>query len=210
MKMKRILAIILVLAPLQMTAATSRGSHQEEGSQNIPQHQIMISSNLLSWAALGTLNLRTDYSIGSHWSLTASANWNPWTFGSGSDRQFQARQLSPALGARWWQKHPYKGLYTGAEALWSIYNIALPKIDGSPVIDGRSAEGMCAGGAIICGYTIPLGEGRWTLSLGGSWWGGWRSDTIYEKARCGRKLETREGFSQGLREITVSIGYKIH
>ena len=52
-----------------------------------------ISTDILGYAKLGTLNLDASYAVSRRWSLTAGMRYNPFTFARGTEKQFQAAVL---------------------------------------------------------------------------------------------------------------------
>ena len=55
--------------------------------------KVSVSTNVLGYAALGTMNAEVSYSLARRWSLTAGAVYNPFTYRKrDSERQFQIRQ----------------------------------------------------------------------------------------------------------------------
>ena len=69
-----------------------------------------VSTNVLGYAQLGTMNVDVSYALSRRWSLTAGARYNPFTFhGGDASRQFQLRQQSYALGVRLWPWHIWSG-----------------------------------------------------------------------------------------------------
>ena len=46
-----------------------------------------LSMNLLECARLGTLNIDASYAIDRHWSLTAGARYNPFTYHKGDSEK---------------------------------------------------------------------------------------------------------------------------
>ena len=78
--MKRLLFIVTILlyAPLMTKADPGRFS---------------VSTNILDYARLGTVNVDASYGLSRHWSILAGARYNPFTFNEGDpERQFQYRQ----------------------------------------------------------------------------------------------------------------------
>ena len=59
--------IILVLVLLSW--------HVNSGAQ-----KVSLSTNLLDYAALGTMNVDVSYAFSRHWSATAGVRYNPFTF----------------------------------------------------------------------------------------------------------------------------------
>ena len=93
-------------------------------ANDISARRFSISTNLLDYARLGTLNLEASYAASRYWSVTASARCNPFTFYKGdSERQFQYRQQSYAVGARWWLWHAWSGWWFSGKARYQEYNV---------------------------------------------------------------------------------------
>ena len=58
-----------------------------------------VATDILDYAALGTLNVDGSYAFSRHFSAVAGVRYNPFTYNSGEpDRQFQHRQFSLADG----------------------------------------------------------------------------------------------------------------
>ena len=81
--MKRFLLAALLLAAIGGNAAAQR---------------ISVSSNLMDWLLLGTLNARGEFAVAQHWSAGTVLKYNPWTFRAGHpDTQMQLRPLSRGI-----------------------------------------------------------------------------------------------------------------
>ena len=82
-----------------------------------------VSTNVLDYACLGTLNADVSYSLSRRWSVTAGARYNPFTFRKGDpDRQFQMRQQSYCIGARLWPWHTWSGWWFAGKLRYQEYN----------------------------------------------------------------------------------------
>ena len=75
----------------------------------VEAQRFSLSTNLLDYACLGTMNIEGAYSVSRRWSLTIGADYNPFTFKAGQPEQFQLRQRSCSLGARVWPSHIWSG-----------------------------------------------------------------------------------------------------
>ena len=85
-------------------------------SEPLSAGKFSLSTDLLGYAALGTLNLDGSYAVSRRWSLTAGARYNPFTFRKGEpQKQFQYRQQSYYLGARLWPWHTMSGWWFAAK-----------------------------------------------------------------------------------------------
>ena len=66
--------------------------------QDVSAQKFSLSTDILGYAKLGTMNIDASFAVSRRWSLTAGARYNPFTFRKGDDGQFQYRQLSYYLG----------------------------------------------------------------------------------------------------------------
>ena len=97
-----------------------------------------VSTNVLDYACLGTMNVEGSYALSRRWSLSAGARYNPFTFrASDPQRQFQIRQISCSAG-------PHFNLEFGLGA-WA----------GMDWYDIYSCQ--------VCGLTVDSGNGLFVL-----------------------------------------------
>ena len=55
--------------------------------------KVSVSTNVLDYLALGTMNIDVSYAFSRHWSAVAGVRYNPFTFMKGDPQeQFQYRQ----------------------------------------------------------------------------------------------------------------------
>ena len=158
------------------------------------------SANLIGYARLGTLNAELSYSPARHWSVTAGARYNPWTFRtSGQRKQFQMRQQSYALGARFWPWHVYSGWWIAGKLQYQEYNMG-------GIISRRTEEGDRAGVGFTAGYAYMLSENL-NLEFGLGFWGGVKQYTEYTCPACGVTVASGiKGFILP-DDLIVSISY---
>ena len=124
--------------------------------------KLSLSTNLIDYACLGTLNTEVSYTVGQHWSLTAGLKYNPFTFQKGDvDRQFQLRQQSCAIGMRYWG-----GLFSR-----------------------ESEEGDKAGLGFSAGYTYMISR-HLNVEFGLGIWGGRAWYRRYSCPVCGLTVES--------------------
>ena len=151
-------------------------------SNLVRAQKFSLSVNLLECARLGTFNIDASYAVGRHWSLTASARYNPFTYYKGDpDRQFQARQQSYALGARLWPWHIMSGWWFGTKARWQEYNIG-------GVFSRETREGDRFGGGLYAGYAHMLTP-HLNLEFGVGLWVGADIYKVYSCPSCGLTLD---------------------
>lgn len=63
---------------------------------------VSLSTNLLDYANLGTLNLSASYAVARHWSVVADVKYNPFDW---KDGNAFAKQKLLSAGARIWPWH---------------------------------------------------------------------------------------------------------
>ena len=114
--------------------------------------KMSLSTDLLGYAELGTLNVDASYALDRKWSITAGARYNPFTYHKGDeDEQFQYRQLSYSLGARLWPWHTWSGWWFAGKLRYQEYN-------HGGILSKEAREGDRAGVGLYAGYTYMLSK----------------------------------------------------
>ena len=117
-----------------------------------------VSTDLLGYARLGTMNLDASYAVSRRWSVIAGARYNPFTFRKGDpEKQFQSRQQSYAVGMRLWPWHTWSGWWFAGKLRYQEYN------EGG-ILSITTEEGDRFGAGLYAGYTHSL---TWNLEPGG-------------------------------------------
>lgn len=148
---------------------------------------VSLSTNLLDWANLGTLNAQAGLSVSRHLTLHAGVRYNNWNFGSAEKgTAFQNRARTAQLGVRYWPWNVYSSWWFSGRLQCEEYN------RGGLFGRSRTEEGLAAGAGVGAGYSRMLSD-HWNLDLGlGLWWGKARY-TQYRCPRCGRTLTFDDG-----------------
>lgn len=169
-------------------------------SGHLNAQKFSLSVNLLECARLGTVNLDASYAVGRHWSLTAGARYNPFTFNEGDpDRQFQSRQQSYALGARLWPWHIMSGWWFAGKGRWQEYNVG-------GILSSKTREGDRFGGGLYAGYAHMLSP-HLNLEFGLGLWAGVDIYKVYSCPSCGLTLESGSKAFVLPDDIMLSIVY---
>lgn len=168
--------------------------------QYVSAQRFSLSTNLLDYARLGTLNLDASYAASRHWSITAGARYNPFTYNEGDpEKQFQYRQQSYAAGARWWMWHTWSGWWFGGKLRYQEYNAGGI---GSP----ETEEGDRVGAGLYAGYTHMLTP-HLNMEFGLGFWGGRSWYTSYSCPTCGVTLEKGQEYFVRPDDLMISIVY---
>ena len=136
-----------------------------------------LSTNALDYANLGTLNADFSYALSQHWSIGAGAKYNPFSYKNSEGDEFQNRQRSFALGARWWPWHIWSGWWMAGKLQYREYN-------SGGIKSQTTEEGDSYGGGLSLGYSYMLGT-HINVEVGVGAWAGVRNYTVYACPTCG-------------------------
>ena len=139
-----------------------------------------ISTDLLGYAALGTVNLDASYALSRRWSLVAGVRYNPFSFSS-DEGQYQMRQQSYSLGARLWPWHIWSGWWFASKIRYQEYNMG-------GIISPETEEGDRFGAGLYSGYTYMVSR-HFNMEFGLGFWAGLDKYRIYSCPTCGITLQ---------------------
>ena len=94
--MKRLAVKTVLLAILSVSVPGIAGAQQ-----------FSVSTNVMGYVDFGTLNMEASYAFARHWSVTAGARFNPFTFYPDTEDQMQRRQQAYNIGIRMWPWHTF-------------------------------------------------------------------------------------------------------
>lgn len=152
--------------------------------------------NAVDLAFLGTVSGEIQFAVAQHFSVLGQARYNNWTYNNGQSNQFESRQKTYALGARFWPWYSYSGWWMEAKAQYQEYNRG-----GIGTL--RTEEGDAIGGTFAAGYSLQIN--KWfnvDFGLGG-WLGNTRY-TVYACPNCGKVLEDGNKFFILPNEVTIA------
>lgn len=133
-----------------------------------------VSTDILDYAALGTLNVDGSYAFSRHFSAVAGVRYNPFTYNSGEpDKQFQYRQFSLAVGVRYWPWHIWSGWWFATKLRYQEYNTG-------GILSPSTSEGDRVGAGLYTGYTYMISP-HFNLDFGLGLWAG---VDVYRTYRC--------------------------
>ena len=181
----RIMLLAIILLPISLPLSARK---------------ISVSTDLIGYASLGTLNAEVSYAISQKWSVGVGLKYNPFTFNKGQpDKQFQLRQRSAHLGVRFWPWHTGSGWWFAGKARAQEYN-------WGGIFSRQTEEGIRLGAGLALGYTHMISR-HFNIELGAGLWGGYISCKKYSCPVCGMTVDSREGAFVAPDDITVSLVY---
>ena len=160
--------------------------------------ELSVSTNLLDYADFATLNMEASFGVARHWSISALARYNPFTFGSGDGTILQ-RQQSYALGTRWWPWHVFSGWWLSGKVQYQEFN------EGG-IQSRRTSQGDRFGTSLSAGYTYMLTR-HLNLELGLGFWGGYEIYTVYSCQHCGSVVDGGEKFFLLPDDMTLGLSF---
>lgn len=159
-----------------------------------------ISTDLLGYARLGTMNIDASYAVSRRWSLTAGARYNPFTFYKGDpQRQFQSRQISYSLGVRAWPWHTWSGWWFAGKVRYQEYS-------RGGIVSPKTEEGDRFGSGVYAGYTHMISP-HFNLEFGFGLWTGLAIYRLYACPVCGVTTESGNKFFVMPDDVMISIAY---
>lgn len=162
--------------------------------------KVSVSTDLLGYACLGTLNADVSVAVSRNWSLTAGMRYNPFTFRSHEpERQFQLRQRSLSLGARMWPWHTDSGWWLAGKLRYQEYNMG-------GIFSSETEEGDRLGAGFYAGYTHMLSS-HFNLEFGVGAWAGMNFYHRYSCPSCGSTLSSGRKFFVLPDDVMVSVVY---
>ena len=142
-----------------------------------------LSTNVIDYLNLGTLNLEASYGFSRHWSMNMGVRYNPFTFRHPADgTPMQNRKQSYELGARFWPWHVFSGWWVAAKGKYQEYNYG-------GVFSPETEEGDGYGIGFSAGYSYML-HPNLNLEFGLGFWTGVRKYTVYDCPACGQVTES--------------------
>lgn len=162
--------------------------------------RVSVSTNLVGYLDLATLNAEASYACSRHWSAVAAFRYNPWTFNGGRPgKQFHRRQQSYAVGGRYWLWHTFSGWWFSGKLQYQEYNTG-------GIIDRSADEGDRYGVGVGAGYTYMI-HPHLNMEFGIGLWGGYGTYVSYSCPSCGLTVGRGDGFFILPNDIMVSLSY---
>lgn len=148
------------------------------GSIRLEAREYALSSNVLGYADMLTLNAEASMSMSRHWSIGAGALYNPFRFKAGKEgRDINRRQRTFYGGARFWPWHVYSGWWFYGKIQYQEYNFG-------GLFKPETKEGDRYGAGISFGYTYMLTPFL-NIEFGAGFWSGMDIYKVYSCQVCG-------------------------
>ena len=173
--------------------------------------QFSVSTNVVDWVAVGTVNAEGGVALQRHFSAFAGFRINPWVFRSGNpedrfedplgdeERQFQDKKQAYYAGVRYWPWYIFSGWWVGMRGQYMEYD------RGGFIVHEREA-GDAWGIGLSGGYSYMLNE-NFNIDFGMGFWGGQTNYGTYRCTNCGQPVENGKKWFVLPDYIAVSLMY---
>lgn len=126
--------------------------------------RVAVQTNVLDWAALGTVNAELNVAVARHFSVMAGGRYNPWSFtGHNPECTIMNQHTTAYAGVRYWPWYVHSGWWFAAKGQWQEY--ANTGIWRAALKEGKGG----LGGGLSLGYTYMLAK-HFNLEFGAGMW----------------------------------------
>ena len=162
--------------------------------------QVSLSTNALTWANLGTMNLEAGVSVSKHFTVFAGAKYNPWELRTKSQVTLMNQQITGYAGAKYWPWHVYSGWWFGTKVQYMDFT-------ETGVIRPKVFQGKSIGLGLSFGYSWMLHE-HLNIEAGCGLWGGRHFQySVYRTAASMDLLRSGPKNFIFIDDLTLSIVY---
>lgn len=161
--------------------------------------KVSLSTNVLGYVNMLTLNLEGSVAVAQHWSLAASARYNPFHFKKSDGAPISSRQQAYSLGMRYWPWYVYSGWWIGGKVQYQEYN-------WGGLTSEKTEEGDRFGAGVSAGYTYMLAP-HVNLDFGLGLWGGYDKYKRYSCPVCGLTEASGDRFFILPNDVTVALSF---
>lgn len=158
-----------------------------------------MSTNLAGYAWYGTMGVEAGLGLAQHWTATAGAVYNPFSYRNDKGAIRQSKQRTFSAGAKFWPWHIFSGWWLAGKAQYQEYNEGGIK---SPI----THEGDRLGAGVSTGYTYMLGQ-HFNIEVGVGVWSGFDKYVVYACPECGRRIDKGGKVFLLPNDIALSVSY---
>ena len=123
-----------------------------------------VSTNILTWANLGTINAEALYSVHKNITLNAGFTYNGWEIYSPTQVQMVNKQYGGYLGLRYWPWHTYSGTWIGIKGQYKNF-------EQVGIFRPNYIQGEGVGAGLSAGYSFMITP-KLNIDAGLGIWGG--------------------------------------
>ena len=167
--------------------------------------EMNIGTNLLYWATT-TPNLKAEWKMSQHYTLSVTAGVNNWDFRDSDGVYPKIYHWLAYPEVKYWFCRAFEHDYIGLHAFYGRYNAG--GISFLPIIDDYRYSGYGVGAGFSYGYQWALGK-RWGLELSAGLGIVYASYRKYELGDCGTLLAKGNRLTVLPTKLSLSFVYFI-
>lgn len=171
-------------------------SVHEAGAQESVAGKGSISTNVVGYANLLTLNAEGSVPVSRRWTVNAGLKYNPFAFGK---EKFRNKQQAYYAGMRYWPWHSYSGW-------WMSGKIQYQEFNAGGLGRAETSEGDRVGLGLGAGFAYMVGK-HFNVEFGASLWGGMEWFTTYSCPVCGDLEQSGRKFFILPCDVIIAISY---
>jgi len=166
----------------------------------VSAQKLAVSTDMLGYADMLTVNGEVSYSVSRHWSANAGFRYNPFRFHGGADEHLVSnRQRTVSAGARYWPWHVFSGWWFAGKVQYQEYN-------KGGIKSMQTREGDRYGAGAAAGFTYMLTS--WlNLEFSLGTWAGMDVYKVYECPECGATLDQGEKFYVLPNDVMLALSF---
>lgn len=169
-------------------------------SNSVQAQKVAISTNLLEYVNFGTINGEIGLGFSQHFSIYFQGKYNPFEYKfSSGNRQINNKQLSGAIGAKYWLWHTYSGLFVSGQ-------LSLSKYNRGGITSVKTYEGDAVGITLGAGYALMIKE-YLNLDFGLGIMGGYTNFIRYNCPSCGKINKKGKKLFIAPNNVLVQLSY---
>lgn len=123
-----------------------------------------VSTNVLSWANLGTINAEGSYAVSDHFTYHLGFTVNPWQLRTPTYVLVKNKQYGGFVGAKYWPWQAYSEWWVGAKLQYKNF-------EQQGLLTGNLIKGDALGACLSAGYSLMISD-HVNLDFGLGFWGG--------------------------------------
>ena len=171
-------------------------SVHEAGAQESVAGKGSISTNVVGYANLLTLNAEGSIPVSRRWTVNAGLKYNPFAFGR---EKFRNRQQAYYAGMRYWPWHSYSGW-------WLCGKMQYQEFNAGGLGRAETSEGDRVGLGLGAGFAYMVGK-HFNVEFGASLWGGMEWFTTYSCPACGALEQSGRKIFITPCDVIIEISY---
>lgn len=168
------------------------------------RNYVVLGTNFIDWAYLGTANIWADVSVGRHFAVGLGAKFNPWEFDIHKTNPLMARQTFAYVNVKYYPWYVFDGWHFDLLAGWQDF-----KDSDLAKTQNIISKGNRVGAGLTVGYTYIICKCM-NLELNAGFWAGREnSESFYTMSDSQAFKTDTKGFFRAS-NITIGLSWVLN